>query len=471
VDGVRPGPRATATGRLAAFVAGLTGPGLPPEVARDAKLHLLDALGCGLAAHALGIGGQGRAVAAEEGGAPAATVIGRRAGLPASRAALANAMLCHALDFDDTHGDAICHVTVVVGSAALAVAEAEGATGEALLAALVGGSEVVIRLGMAAGGVFHARGFHPTAVCGTFGAAAAAARLMRLDAPATVSALGIAGSLASGLLAFLGDGTPTKPIHAGWAAQAGVMAARLAAHGASGPAGVLEGRFGLYQAFTGPEDVDLEAQLGDLGVRWETPRIAYKPYPACHLMHGALGALGQAAAGRRFAPEEIAEVVVRVPKAAIPIVLEPAEVKMAPRGGYEGKFSLQYSAAALLVRGAVDVTTYAPPAMSDREVLALARRVRYEPGDFPTAGRAFPGAASVRLRDGHVLEAECLYQKGAPEHPLSPEDVAAKFRANAGLALPPDGVDALAGAVLGLEAIGDLRAAFRPLAEAVPPAV
>ena len=143
---------------------------------------------------------------------------------------------------------------------------------------------------MAASGAFHARGFHPTSVCGVFGATAAAARLAGLDAETTTSALGLAGSMSSGLMAYLNDGTPTKPVHAGWAAQAGVLAARLAAHGAEGPAGVLDGRFGVFHAFVDDDEPSLAEQLDDLGSRWETLRVSYKPYPACHFMHGSLGA-------------------------------------------------------------------------------------------------------------------------------------------------------------------------------------
>src|SRR5262245_10756423 len=238
------------------------------------------------------------------GGTPEATVIGLGHRLPAAQAALANGMLCHGLDFDDTHGDAVCHVTVVVGPAALAVAEGRRAGGRDVLTALVAGAEVVARLGMAAAGAFHRRGFHPTSVCGVFGATAAAARLDGLDAGTATRALGIAGSLAGGLLAFLEDGAPTKPIHPGWAAHGAVMAARLVAHGAAGPAAVLEGRYGLYDAFVEQDGLALERELADLGIRWETRRLAYKPYPACHLVHGVLGAAWQATGGQPLAPDE-----------------------------------------------------------------------------------------------------------------------------------------------------------------------
>src|SRR5207249_6996527 len=264
--------------------------------------------------------------------------------LPPPNAAFANAMLCHGLDFDDTHSDSVSHVTVVVGTASLAVAEATGTSGRELLAAIVGGNEVVTRIGMAASGKFHKRGFHPTSICGIFGGTAAASRLAGTDAATTASALGIAGSFAGGLFAYLDDGTATKPMHPAWAAHGAVLAARLAALGAEGPAGVTEGRFGLFHAFLGAEkgQIEIEEQLADLGERWETPRIAYKPYPACHFIHGSLGATSTLCG--EISPDDIEEIVVTMPPGpGIDLVLEPAAAKFAPRSDYEAKFSLQYS--------------------------------------------------------------------------------------------------------------------------------
>jgi 2-methylcitrate dehydratase PrpD len=456
----------SAAERLAAFAQELRPADIPAGVMESARLQLLDTLGCGLAAHALGVATEGRALVEDLGGRGAATVIGHPAGAQPAAAAFANAMLCHGLDFDDTHGDSICHVSAVVGLTALAVGQARGASGAEVLAAVVAGSEVVTRLGMAAGGAFHARGFHPTAVCGIFGATAAAARLENLAVPAAVGALGIAGSLASGILAFLADGSATKPIHAGWAAHGAVVATRLAASGAAGPRSVLEGRFGLFHAFAGQERVDLAEHLADLGARWQTPRIAFKAYPACHLMHGALDAVRAAAGGRTFEPAQIDEIVVRVPKAVVPIVLEPATSKADPRSEYDARFSLPLSAAALVLRGRLDLDSYTARALADPALRELARRVRYETHDFPTAATAFPGGARLRLRDGRVLEAECPYQKGAPENPLGPDGVCRKFRANAGLALSPAAVEALEAAVLALDRAPDLRGVAAGLAEA-----
>ncbi len=275
----------TAAQEIARWTSTLVLDDVPPQVVEDAKLHVLDTLGCGLAAHATGVAGEGRDTMDELGGEPQATVIGLDHPLPAANAAFANAMLCHGLDFDDTHSDSVSHVSTVIAPAALAAGEALGSRGADVLAAIVAGNEVVCRVGMAASGEFHRRGFHPTAICGIFGGVAAVARLGGLDAETTTRALGIAGSFAGGLFAYLADGTPTKPMHPAWAAHGAHLATRLAHHGAVGPASVLEGKFGLYHAFLGAEEgrIDIAGQLADLGSRWETPRIAYKPYPGLPL--------------------------------------------------------------------------------------------------------------------------------------------------------------------------------------------
>ncbi len=456
----------TAARRFAEWTLGLELEDVPGDVVEAAKLHLLDTLGCGLAATALDVAREGVETMTELGGGDESTVIGGP-GLPAPNAAFANAMVCHGLDFDDTHSDSVAHVSVVTCPTALAVAESVGASGRDALTAVVAGNEVVTRVGMAASGLFHKRGFHPTAICGIFGGAAGASRLAGLDPDRTTSALGIAGSLASGLFAYLDDGTPTKPIHPGWAAHGAVLAARLAHRGADGPPGVLEGRFGLYHAFLGARkgEIDIEGQLVDLGRRWETPRIAFKPYPACHFMHGAVGATAEAARDG-LDPDEIEEIVVTVPAAGVDLVLEPQSSKVAPRTAYEAKFSLQYSAAAMLVHGRCGVTTYSPEAIHDARVLELAERVRYEVKDYPTYPAAFPGGVRVTMRDGRTVEVDLPHQRGGPENPMSADEVRGKFRENAGLALREDEVSVLEEAVLTLEQQADLRRSLAPLAGA-----
>lgn len=455
----------TAAQTMAEFATALTLDDIPADVVEHAKLHVLDTLGCGLAAQATGNGVEGRATMLELGGNPQATVIGLAEQLPAANAAFANAMLCHGLDFDDTHSDSVSHVSTVIAPAALAAGELYGSSGAEVLAAIVAGNEIVCRIGMAASGKFHARGFHPTAICGIFGAVATVSRLAGLDAEATTRALGIAGSMASGLFAYLADGTPTKPIHPAWAAHGAHLATRLAYHGAVGPQSVIEGKFGLYHAFLGAAEgeIDIEGQLADLGSRWETPRIAYKPFPVCHFMHGSLGASAQALGGRLLTADEIDDIVVTVPEAGVSLVLEPADRKLAPRSEYEGKFSLQYSTASMLVRGHVAVVDFTDEAIADPQVLAVARKVRYETGNYPTYPQAFPGGVRVTLASGETLVADFPYQQGGPENPLSPAEVSTKFRGNAGLVLSDEGLGVLEDAILTLERASDLTPALAQL--------
>ena len=179
-------------------------------------------------------------------------------------------------------------------------------------------------------------------------------------------------------------------------------------------------------------------------------------------MHGSLGATAEAM-GRGLALEQIEDVVVTVPAAGVSLVLEPAEQKIAPRSEYEGKFSLQYSTAAMLVHGRVGLSEYADDAIRDPRVLELARRIGYETKDYPTYPQAFPGGVRIRLTDGRVLEAELPHQKGGPENPLSADEVREKFRGNASLALSDTSLAALERAVLTLEEQADITAALAPL--------
>lgn len=433
--------------QLAEWSAGLRFEAIPAPVLAAAKLHLLDAVGTGLAALALEEMAAARAVAEELGGREEATALGLPRRVSAGAAALANGSLMHALDFDDTHEVAIVHPSVVLAATVLAVGEASGASGEDLLAAAVCGYEISTRIGLAAPGALHARGFHPTSVCGVFAAAAAAARLRGLDPVRTANALGIAGSQASGLMEYLADGSQTKPLHAGWAAHAGIVAAALAAHGASGPGSVLEGRFGLLASHVG--EFDAAALTAGLGERWETPAVAFKLYPACHLSHAVLNAVEESGLGG-LGPEEVEEVVALVPgEVAVGLVLEPAARKRRPATPYEAKFSLPYCIGALLVRGSLGVDSFTPEAIADPRVLDLAARVSYELAGFE-GGNELSGGVRARA-GGRSFEATVLRPRGGQANPVEPEEIHAKFLRNAGLALPAPAAERLLAVLAGLE--------------------
>lgn len=432
----------TSAQRFGVFASELSVHDIPEEVQRAAILHALDAIGCGLAAHALGEAPYVRAAAAEAGTSGPATAIGV-ADLPASEAAFVNGTLFHALDFDDTHPNSVVHISAGIVPAAIAGAQAAGATGGDLLASIVAGNEVAIRLGNAGSGQFHARGFHPTGVCGVFGATAAAARVRRLDAAATAHALGIAGSMASGLLEFLSDGSETKRLHPGWAAQAGLTAARLAAHGATGPATVFEGDRGFFATYLHGETTDLPGQLVTLGQRWVTPEIAYKPYPACHYTHAPVDALTSILDETSLSADDIESIVAFTDSTGVSLVCEPAADKVHPRTPYDAKFSLPWALAYRLVHGRLDVTSFTAEAIADQHVRALTPIVSYELRQYAPTPDAFGGGVRIHTRDGRTLEAELRHQRGGADNPLTEDEVLAKFRTNAGLALSSEDTNSL----------------------------
>ena len=435
---------------LGEWAARLRAEDIPAAVRDNAALRVLDTIGCALAGareeHAPSV----LALASRWGGPGLSTVWGTTLTAAPPQAALANGAFAHGLDFDDTHADSVCHASAVLVPAVLALAESERLDGRDALTALVAGYEAMIRIGMAAPGRFHERGWHATAVCGAFGAALAAGKSLGLDASRLTAAVGIAGSMASGVMEFLEDGSWVKRLHPGWAAQSGIQAAALAQEGFTGPATALEGRLGFYRAALG--DVpDIANQLKNLGDEWETVRSSFKLYPCCHLNHAYLDAVASLKRTEGLRPEQVEEVECLVPAGEVPIVCEPTTAKLRPRSPYDAKFSLAFCVAAALVGDRVSIGTFSEEGIREPGALALAARVRYTVDPSSPYPRTFPGWVKVRLRDGRMLEAREESQRGGPEMPIAPDEVIAKFRDNAARLMPPARVDALESAVLGME--------------------
>jgi 2-methylcitrate dehydratase PrpD len=422
----------TVAAELAAWTLGPS-PEQATEAARLAAVrHLLDGVGCALASARSGAAAPAVTVALGLGGPPEATVLGSRQRVSAPAAALANGALVHGLDFDDTHAGGLVHATSVVLPAAFAVGEQQGATGADVLAAAQAAYEVVCRVAAASPHGFHARGLHATHVAGTLSAATAAGRLLGLAPGTLVDALGIAGSASGGLLEFLDTGSSTKQLHPGTASLSGVLAARLAAAGGSGPASVLEGRYGIWAALSA-KPADPASVLDGLGERWEVERITVKPYPACQLMHVTLDALAAALKGAgQVGAGDIESISCDVHPDSASIVCEPAADKVHPLSSYDAKFSLPWSCAALVVDGSVGVATYEPASISRAEVAALAARVRTDVVDPGGVAADAPGRVVVRLTDGRVLEGAVARSAGGPAAPLSDAELDAKFISNAG---------------------------------------
>jgi 2-methylcitrate dehydratase PrpD len=442
--------------RLADFTAALEFDALPPEVVASAKLRALDILGIALAATTVETAPSILGALEGWGGGGDCTVLGTKQTATVPLAILGNGSLAHSLDYDDTHAASITHASAVVVPVALALGEAGGLDGRTVITAAVAGYESIARLGMAASGVFHARGWHATAVCGAFAAALVAGRLERLDPARLTAALGIAGSFASGVLEHLEDGSWVKRVHPGWAGHAGAVASALARGGFTGPATVLEGRFGLYRNFVGAEPD--QAPFETLGRQWETLAIGYKPYPCCHYNHAYLDCALELRREHRLTAEAIEAIECMVPAGQVPIVCEPRAAKLRPRTAYDAQFSLPFSVASALLDGRVGLDTYAPERLTEAARLGLAARVRHTVDPDSAFPRGFPGWVRLRLRDGRTLEARAPDGRGSLSRPLPAEAIVEKFRDNAGRAVAPARVAEIERTVLGLDALADVRA-------------
>jgi 2-methylcitrate dehydratase PrpD len=444
-------PHPSVARRYARFVLGLTGEDIPAPVTAKAAVLALDTLGSCLASSREDFGRAVLDSAERLGGPQESTLIGTKAKAGAASAALANATLAHGLDFDDTREDAIVHTGCVTVTTALAVGEAVGAPGRVVLEAMIAGVEVMCRIGLAVPGRFHARHFHPTSLTGSFAAAAVAGKLYQLNEDQLVHAFGICGSQAGGIIEYLADGSWTKRLHPGWAAHAGVAAVTLARAGFTGPETVFEGAHGFYQAFAGGcAEATVDALLDTLGHQWELEHLTLKPYPCGSIAQPYMDCALRLREKHQIRPEDIASVSCRTAEGPVPRLWEPLAAKHRPTNGYAAKFSLPYLLAVMFVKGGASLAEFTDEAVRDPAVLEVAGKVGYELDatiDYP---RQFIGQVAVRLRDGRRLEESQDHPRGGPDSPMSRDEVEAKFRGNASLAVP----DAQATRVISL--VGDI---------------
>lgn len=456
----------TAARRLARFVVGLALEDIPVPVATKATELALDTLGNCLAASREDFGRAVLEVAERLGGPPESALIGGRAKVAAANAVLANATLAHGLDFDDTREDAIVHTGCVAVTTALAVGEAVGATGRTVLEALVASVEVMCRVGLAVPGALHARHFHPTAIAGSFAAAAAAAKLNKLSEDQLVHAFGICGSQASGIIEYLADGSWTKRLHPGWAAHAGVTATLLARSGFTGPETVFDGLHGLYAAFAGGHDgARLHELLESLGRTWELEQLTFKPYPCGSIAQPYMDCALRLRELHWIRPGEIAGIRCRTAAGPVPRLWKPLAAKHAPPNGYAAKFSLPYLVAVILVKGKAGLAEFTDEAIHDQEVLRIAKRVTYELDGTIDYPRQFVGDIEITLADGRVVHERQDRPRGGPDAPLTRGELEAKFRGNAALALSSDRVEGVIRSVYRLSAgepLADLLASLTP---------
>jgi 2-methylcitrate dehydratase PrpD len=445
-----------ATAALAAHALAVRLDALSPATVEHAKQAVLDLIGSAVRARfesATSVAVY-RAVT-DLGAAGSCTAIGFGPLFAPQYAALLNGCNFHVLDFDDTHERSSLHPGAPVVGAALTEAERLGSSGGELIAALVAGYDVAVRIGIALDPAVHyARGFHPTATAGLFGAIAAGASLHRDTSDTLVSAFGIGLSQAAGSLQFSVDGAATKPVQVGFAAHNAVLARALAAAGVRGPDAALEGRSGLLHAYSDGADA------ADVLERWdgvhEIDRTAFKPYPCCRYMHAAIDQLAAIVRERKLDAASVERVRIGLPEAGMRLCAYPEEHKRRPASIVDAQFSMYYTAAATLAWGTVRWDDFAR--REAPEIAALIARISVERD--PSVDALVPAmAALVEVDAGEIHERRLARgPRGEPESPLEWPELIDKFDSLAEIAYDAPRRRRIVELVRGLEQLDDVRA-------------
>ncbi|MEO3875142.1 MmgE/PrpD family protein [Nonomuraea sp. B12E4] len=463
--------------RLADFAVETSFGTLPDTVVDSVRKRVLDLIGLCVAAHRLPTSAAILDYVRDQGGRPQAHIVGGGPPVPAALAALANGVLAHSLDYDDTHLPSVLHPSAPVIPAALAAAELAGASGRATIHAIAVGLEVCVRLGMAGydpgagNSIFLEHGQHATSICGAMGGAVAAALLFGLPGEGVLDSLGMTASMAAGIIEANRTGGTVKRLHCGWAAHSAVTAADLVRRGFSGPPTVLEGRFGFFEAFLhgryNPEEI-----TRGLGTEWAVPGIFFKPYPANHFTHAAIdAAIGLREQG--LDPARVESLTLGVPVPVIRTIGQPIEGKRTPETGYQAQFSGPYAVVAGLLGGGglgvgpADFTDELARDPLRRELMA---KVDVVPDDRATKifPHQFPAILHARDIDGREWSQEVLANRGGPARPLSAAELALKFRDNAAGRLSAATADAVAGHAARLDELDDVSRLLRLVAEFEP---
>ncbi len=435
-----PADEALRIDRLVDWICGLKLNRLPERAIEKAKDHLIDLLGVLIAGASQEDSARvARAYAEAQGGGGVSSLLGGdEAGLGPEAAAFAHAAAAHSLEMDDVHNASSLHPGVISIPPALALAESTAASGAQLIEAIIAAYDIVIRIGETARpSAVYRRGFHPTAVCGPFGAATAAGRLMKLKPEAMADALGLAWGFAAGNMSFENEGSWAKRLQVAGAAAAGVRAAHLAALGAVGPRRVFQPE-GFFKSYSG--EPDWAAWDRRSGEELRILETGIKPFACCRYNQGPIDGLLELRRLHGFNPEDVERIEIAIASTGLPLVALPAASKRRPANAVEAQFSLPYSAAVALVAGTAGPAQYREPWLSDPRVRRIAERV--EAGSSPAIDRLFPRKwpteIRLRLRGGDTLEyfsEDCL---GDPEKPMSREALWAKFDSLTGPCLTPE---------------------------------
>ena len=453
---VATGNTKTISRQLAEFVAGFGYDAIPESIRSRAKSLILDAVGIALASTQYDFSHRTLSGIRSLGGSGDCSVIGMKERLPLRDAVLMNGVLVHGLDYDDTHIRAIVHPTASAFVCALSVAEQLGRSGRDLLTAYILGVEIVTRICDAAKGHFHDFGFHPTGIGAHFSCALQTGWLHGLTAEQLVMAQGLAGSTAAASQEFLEEGAWNKRLHPGWAAVAGITVAHLARSGFVAPTKPYEGRFGLYNSHLShlAKDVNYGAITSGLGKEWELLGAAIKPYPVCHLIHACGDAALLLRKKHQLTPDRIAKVTALVPKETIHIIAEPVANKVRPANDYDAKFSVQYFVATCLARGRFGLPELEADARNNGEILALAQKVEAAADPETRFPDYFSGGVVITTTDGREFRHHEPINRGAGDRALTADEIEAKYRDNARLAVAENRVQEIRDTILNMESFG-----------------
>jgi 2-methylcitrate dehydratase PrpD len=441
-----------ATRDLARFAANLRYEDIPADVIAHAKLCLLDGIGVCLQGSALPWTRILQATVEMEGGKPAASLWGTGLKGSVSQAALVNGTAGHAFEMDDMHKESILHPNSLTSPIALAYAEAEGATGRDMLTAIVAGYEVGTRVGNAATMALFLDGFHPQGTSGTFVAGAAAGKMRGLDAAQMQNCLGITGSCAAGLMAAQ-EGAMVKRLHAGRAAQSGVLAAELASRGFTGISNILEAGYGGYLSSYSSKPVPEKLTQG-LGSTWETLNVGFKMYPTVTSIHSALDALRILMAQHKLSAADIASIDVACSHMTHVHTAWPYK----PAGITAAQMNMFFGLAVTALSGKVTAADLTEARLRDPDILDFITRITaHDDAEIEAMGPAFRHACrmTVTTRAGQKLFHEELARRGSPENPVNPAEVEEKFRGNVAALLSGAEADRIISLVNGFETMTD----------------
>jgi len=420
-------PKISVAEQLAERVAALHGDRLPKSLRQKCEELLIDVVGLCVTARNEDYIKSALAGCDDEG---PCTAIGHARGFSAASAAFVNGTAAHGEDFDDTFEGGPVHAGAVIVPAVLGVCERHKPDGHAAFFGIAVGTEVMCRLSTVVPKAVHKAGFHPTAIFGAMGAAAGVSAALGLSARQLVDALGIAASMASGIIEYLAEGTWTKRLHPGWAAQSGIRAALLARGGFIGPRTVFEGVHGLFHGFAHTTKGDYGALTGDFGTRWVTETLAFKPYPCGTMAHPYIDCAKRLAA-RGIKAGDVKELICEVAEGTVHRLWEPLADKQRPPNGYAAKFSTPFLLATGFVHGGVGLDAFTDAAVRDKDVLALSSKVRYVIDPDNPYPNNFTGHIRAVLNHGTVIEERQPHFRGGAHEPLSRPDIEEKFILNA----------------------------------------